>query len=71
MSRREPKLLLGDILDSVAKILNYTDGLSYEDFSKDSKTVDAVIRNFEIIGDAACGQCKAPSRPCKVDKTSY
>lgn len=53
MSRREPKLLLGDILDSAAKILNYTEGLSFEDFSKDSKTVDAVIRNFEIIGEAA------------------
>ncbi len=53
MSRREPKLLVGDILDSAAKILNYTEGLSFEDFTKDSKTVDAVIRNFEIIGEAA------------------
>lgn len=53
MSRREPKLLVGDILDSAAKILNYTDGLTFEDFTKDSKTVDAVIRNFEIIGEAA------------------
>jgi len=53
MSRREPKLLVGDILDSAAKILNYTEGLTFENFTKDSKTVDAVIRNFEIIGEAA------------------
>jgi uncharacterized protein with HEPN domain len=53
MYRREPKLLVGDILDSASKVLNYTDGLTFEDFTKDSKTVDAVIRNFEIIGEAA------------------
>ena len=27
--------------------------MSFEEFSKDSKTIDAVIRNFEIIGEAA------------------
>ena len=53
MSKRDPKLLVGDILDSAHKILEYTDGLSFEDFLKDSKTVDAVVRNFEIIGEAA------------------
>ena len=31
----------------------YTNGLSYEQFLADSKTVDAVVRNFEIIGEAA------------------
>lgn len=53
MSRRNPKLLVGDILDSAHKILDYTAGQSFEDFTKDSKTVDAVVRNFEIIGEAA------------------
>ena len=53
MSKREPKLLVGDILESAHKILDYTAGQSFEDFTKDSKTVDAVIRNFEIIGEAA------------------
>lgn len=53
MSSREPKLLLQDIVESANKILTYTAGLSYEDFLIDSKTVDAVIRNFEIIGEAA------------------
>ncbi len=53
MSKREPNLLVEDIIESAQKILNYTSGLSYEAFIADSKTVDAVIRNFEIIGEAA------------------
>jgi uncharacterized protein with HEPN domain len=53
MSKREPKFLVSDILESAYKILDYTAGQSFEDFKSDSKTVDAVIRNFEIIGEAA------------------
>jgi len=53
MSKREPNLLLGDILESAHKILDYTKGQTFDDFKIDSKTVDAVIRNFEIIGEAA------------------
>lgn len=53
MSRREAKLLVGDIIDSAEKILAYTQGMTYDDFIADEKTVDAVIRNFEIIGEAA------------------
>lgn len=53
MSKRNPQLLVGDILDSAEKILEYTNDLSFEEFTQDSKTVDAVIRNFEIIGEAA------------------
>ncbi|HBI00033.1 MAG TPA: hypothetical protein DDY18_00240 [Flavobacterium sp.] len=53
MSKREPSFLIGDILESGQKILEYTDGLTFEEFLKDSRTVDAVIRNFEIIGEAA------------------
>lgn len=53
MSKRLPELLIRDILESAAKILAYTEQFSYEEFIADSKTVDAVIRNFEIIGEAA------------------
>jgi uncharacterized protein with HEPN domain len=53
MSKRDPKLLVGDILESAYKILDYTAGQTFEDFTRDSRTVDAVIRNFEIIGEAA------------------
>ena len=53
MSKREPLLLIEDIIDSGNKILSYTNNFSFEDFTKDGKTIDAVIRNFEIIGEAA------------------
>ena len=52
MSKRTPRLLLEDIQESAEKILKYTRNLSFEEFSEDNKTVDAVIRNFEIIGEA-------------------
>jgi uncharacterized protein with HEPN domain len=53
MSSRKPVLLLTDIIESAQKIKNYTVGLSYHEFINDDKTKDAVIRNFEIIGEAA------------------
>ena len=53
MSKRTPRLLLEDILESADKILTYTAGFSFEQFLGDGKTIDAVIRNFEIIGEAA------------------
>ncbi|MBS1947994.1 MAG: DUF86 domain-containing protein [Bacteroidetes bacterium] len=53
MSKREPLLLIEDIIDSGNKIIEYSSNLSFEDFIKDNKTIDAVIRNFEIIGEAA------------------
>ena len=53
MSKRDPGLLIGDMLESAGKILDYTKDIDFEQFSADSKTVDAVIRNFEIIGEAA------------------
>lgn len=53
MSKREFKLYLQDILDSITKIEEYIEGLSYESFGKDEKTIDAVVRNLEIIGEAA------------------
>ncbi len=53
MSERIPDLLVQDIIDSCNKILEYTNTLSFDDFCKDGKTIDAVIRNFESIGEAA------------------
>jgi len=46
-------MFLQDILQSMERIAEYIDGLSFFDFKSDHKTVDAVIRNFEIIGEAA------------------
>ena len=53
MSERSPKLLIEDILSSAQKIQRYTAGMTFEQFTVDEKTVDAVARNFEIIGEAA------------------
>ena len=50
---RNWRMRVEDILACIQKIDSYTHGLTYEQFSVDDKTVDAVIRNFEIIGEAA------------------
>lgn len=53
MSKRALKLYLQDILASILSIEEYISGISFESFVKDKKTVDAVVRNLEIIGEAA------------------
>ena len=53
MSERNLTLLLLDIKVSIGKILNYTAGMNFESYEADSRTKDAVERNFEIIGEAA------------------
>ncbi len=50
---RNWKMRAEDILACIEKINAYTTGMSFEQFREDDKTVDAVIRNFEIIGEAA------------------
>ena len=53
MSERSVLLLLEDILEALEKVDRYTQGYSISSFLKDQKTRDAVIRNLEIIGEAA------------------
>jgi uncharacterized protein with HEPN domain len=50
---RNWKMRMDDILACIEKIEAYTLGMTFEQFCDDDKTVDAVIRNFEIIGEAA------------------
>lgn len=50
--KRNIKLYLMDILDAMAAIEKFVEGMSFEDFKKDDKTSSAVIRKFEIIGEA-------------------
>ncbi len=50
--QRDYKLYLVDILESGKNILNFTKGLTFNDFLKDRKTQSAVIREFEVIGEA-------------------
>lgn len=42
-----------DILESTDKIDSYIGQQNFEDFKNDPKTIDAVVRNLEIIGEAA------------------
>jgi len=53
MSKRDGKLLVGDILEAADKILRWTVTLERDQFLDDEKTRDAVVRNLEIIGEAA------------------
>ncbi len=53
MSKRHDIDFIEDILISLQKIKQYILDCSYEEFLKDDKTQDAVIRNIEIIGEAS------------------
>ena len=44
---------IDDMLEAAHKIERYTDGMSHEEFVSDEKTVDAVLRNLEILGEAS------------------
>jgi len=53
VSPREWKFRLQDILEAIERIDRYTEDMDYVAWLRDQKTVDAVIRNLEIIGEAA------------------
>jgi uncharacterized protein with HEPN domain len=53
MSRRATPLLVEDIWEAIEKIQRYVAGLDHDTFIKDDKTIDSVVRNLEIIGEAA------------------
>lgn len=53
MSKRPVATLLDDILDAINKIHVYTHGFDLARFRSDDRTVDAVARNLEIVGEAA------------------
>ena len=53
MSKRGDIELLDDISEAIRRLEIYSQNMRYEDFLEDTKTQDAVIRNLEIIGEAA------------------
>jgi uncharacterized protein with HEPN domain len=52
MPKREPDLLLEDIRNALDRIERYTKTIDREQFLSDERTIDAVARNLEIIGEA-------------------
>ena len=50
---RDFEVYLEDIREAIVKIRDYTAGLTRESFAQDNMRIDAVIRNLEIIGEAA------------------
>ncbi len=50
---RDYSVYLQDMLEATAKVRAYTSGLTLEAFAADAKTVDAVVRNLEVLGEAA------------------
>ena len=55
MSSRADADFVNDIREAIRRISSYLGDMSYEAFARDTKTQDAVIRNVEIIGEAAKG----------------
>jgi uncharacterized protein with HEPN domain len=53
MSPRDWQIRIRDILECIRRIEIYTSGLTFDQFQLDQKTIDAVLRNLEIIGEAA------------------
>ena len=49
---RDSSVYLHDILEAIAKVQRYTRNLSEEEFASDERTIDAVVRNLEVIGEA-------------------
>jgi uncharacterized protein with HEPN domain len=52
MPKRDANLLLDDISFALTKIRRYTLGMDRDSFFADEKTIDAVVRNLEIVGEA-------------------
>lgn len=51
--KKDYTLYLKDILNAMESIEEFTEGMSFEDFKSDDKTVSSVLRKFEIIGEAS------------------
>lgn len=53
MPFRSWQFRIDDIIEAINKVERYTHGIDFATWQKDEKTVDAVIRNLEVIGEAA------------------
>lgn len=53
MPPRNWKIRFDDILECISRIQRYTVGMAFDEFEEDDKTIDSVLRNLEIIGEAS------------------
>lgn len=60
MSKRDLRLFVTDMLEAIENVERYTAGLSLEQFGANDMAIDAVVRNLEIIGEAAAHLHNAP-----------
>lgn len=49
---RDPRLYVDDLVQCGERVLEYTSGMTFAAFLADRRTVDAVVRNLELIGEA-------------------
>ncbi len=50
---RDPRIYVEDILEAVRRVCSYTENMDLAAFAGSPITIDAVVRNLEIIGEAA------------------
>ena len=53
MTKRDLRDYIQDILDAIGEVKEFIEGMRFEDFAKEKKTVNAVIRSHKVIGEAA------------------
>jgi uncharacterized protein with HEPN domain len=53
LSERSSSMYLADMLEAVDRVCDYTSKLTYSSFSENEMVVDAVLRNLEVLGEAA------------------
>jgi len=53
VSPRDWKFRIDDIIEALDRIFQYTHDMDYNSWIEDQKTIDAVVRNLEIVGEAA------------------
>ena len=53
MSERAVHILVADMMEAIERIRAYTEGMAFDQFLQDHKTSDAVLRNLQVLGEAA------------------
>lgn len=53
MKKREWGDYIQDIFEAIGEVKDFTTGMQFDDFVKDKKTINAVVRSLEVIGEAA------------------